>query len=64
MPANGSIEDMEKELDDLLELSHQAFVGKYAEQIDELLGLSRAENEGPRTAFRRSVSPCAAGSGV
>jgi hypothetical protein len=43
MPANGSIEDMEKELEELLELSHRAFVGRYAEQIDELLGLSRTE---------------------
>ncbi|KPJ86699.1 MAG: hypothetical protein AMS17_11290 [Spirochaetes bacterium DG_61] len=34
---------MERELDALLALSHQAFVGKYGREIDELLGLSREE---------------------
>jgi hypothetical protein len=43
MSGTGSLEEMEKELDELLALSHEAFVGKYAQEIDELLGLSREE---------------------
>ena len=38
-----SLEDLERELKEILRRNHDAFVGKYAKEIDELLGLSRAE---------------------
>ena len=38
-----SLKDLEQELKEILRRNHEAFVGKYAKEIDELLGLSRAE---------------------
>lgn len=38
-----SLEDMERELEEILQRNHEAFVGTYANEINELLGLSRAE---------------------
>jgi len=35
--------DFEKELREILKRNHEAFLGEYAEQINQLLGLSRAE---------------------
>jgi len=43
MPNQASLEDMERELEEILKRNHDAFVGTYAEEINELLGLSRAE---------------------
>jgi len=37
------LEDLERELKEILRRNHDAFVGKYAKEIEELLGLSRAE---------------------
>ena len=38
-----SLKDLEQEFREILRKNHEAFVGKYAKEIDELLGLSRAE---------------------
>jgi hypothetical protein len=38
-----NLKDLELELREILRRNHEAFVGKYAKEIDELLGLSRAE---------------------
>jgi len=38
-----SLKDLEEELKEILLKNHEAFVGKYAKEIDELLGLSRSE---------------------
>jgi len=38
-----SLKDLEQELREILRKNHEAFVGKYAREIDELLGLSRSE---------------------
>jgi predicted GNAT family acetyltransferase len=38
-----SLKDLEREFREILRKNHGAFVGKYAKEIDELLGLSRAE---------------------
>lgn len=38
-----SLEDMERELEEILQRNHEAFVGTYANEINELLGFSRAE---------------------
>ena len=38
-----SLKDLEEELREILRKNHEAFVGKYAKEIDELLGLPRAE---------------------
>lgn len=36
-------EDLEKELQEILKRNHEAFVSKYADEIKQLLGLSREE---------------------
>jgi mannitol-1-phosphate/altronate dehydrogenase len=38
-----SLKDLKEELKEILKKNHDAFVGKYAEEIDELLGFSRSE---------------------
>lgn len=38
-----SLKDLEEELGEILRKNHEAFVGKYAGEINQLLGLSRAE---------------------
>jgi len=38
-----SLKDLEEELREILRKNHEAFVGRYAEEINELLGLSRTE---------------------
>ena len=38
-----SKEDLEKELKEILKRHHEAFVGEYADEINQLLGLSRQE---------------------
>jgi len=38
-----SLKDLEEELKEILAKNHEAFVGRYAKEIDELLGLSRTE---------------------
>ena len=38
-----SSDDWKKELDSIIKKNHDAFVGQYASEINELLGLSRAE---------------------
>jgi hypothetical protein len=38
-----SLKDLDQELREILRKNHDAFVGKYAKEIDELLGLSSTE---------------------
>ncbi len=38
-----SLEDLDRELTEILRRNHEAFVGRYKGEIDELLGLSRDE---------------------
>lgn len=38
-----NLKDLELELREILRRNHQAFVGNYTREINELLGLSRAE---------------------
>ncbi len=38
-----SLEDLDRELTEILRRNHEAFVGRYKGEIDELLGLSREE---------------------
>ena len=41
--SNAELEAMERELEEILKKNHEAFVGKYAAEINELLGLSKEE---------------------
>ena len=43
MASNDPLADMEAELRRILEANHKAFEGKYREEINALLGLSREE---------------------
>lgn len=43
MSNNQSLEDWERELDEIIRRNHEAFLGIYADEINELMGLSRTE---------------------
>ncbi len=43
MPSGDSLAAMEAELRRILEENHKAFVGKYKDEVNDLLGLSRDE---------------------